>query len=121
MTINAAGRVEHRRVKAYLEALEADMERQPSHSPEWIENKLAKLDEQIEAKPSPIVRIQLMQNQADLKADLERIKNTVDLRDLELGFIADGRAYAEKIGITYGTWREFGVPAQVLREAGISR
>ena len=29
--------------------------------------------------------------------------------------------YCERKGITYSTWREVGVPAEVLKKAGISR
>ena len=31
------------------------------------------------------------------------------------------RAYGERKGITYGTWRDFGVAADVLKKAGIQR
>jgi hypothetical protein len=40
---------------------------------------------------------------------------------LEKEFVRAAKGYSERKGITYGAWREFGVPAEVLRKAGISR
>jgi hypothetical protein len=42
-----------------------------------------------------------------------------ELRRLEHGFVAYARVYAAAHGIEYATWREFGVPAEVLGRAGI--
>jgi hypothetical protein len=38
---------------------------------------------------------------------------------LEHEFVAYARTYAAAHGIEYATWREFGVPAEVLGRAGI--
>jgi hypothetical protein len=35
--------------------------------------------------------------------------------------VKNARAYSRAKGISYGAWREVGVPADVLREAGIAR
>ena len=37
--------------------------------------------------------------------------------------IREGREalFAQRKGITYGAWREFGVPPEVLKKAGITR
>ena len=35
--------------------------------------------------------------------------------------VAAGAAYSERKGISYAAWREIGVPAAVLKRAGISR
>jgi hypothetical protein len=35
--------------------------------------------------------------------------------------VKSAKGYSDRKGITYGTWREFGVPAEVLRKAGIGR
>ncbi|HEY7133656.1 MAG TPA: hypothetical protein VIB48_01195 [Acidimicrobiia bacterium] len=42
-----------------------------------------------------------------------------EVRRLEHGFVAYARTYAVAHGIEYATWREFGVPAEVLVRAGI--
>ena len=40
---------------------------------------------------------------------------------LEVGFIKVAKSYGQRKGIDYGTWREFGVSARVLKRAGIAR
>ena len=45
----------------------------------------------------------------------------VDLSGLEKGFVKSAKTYSERKGITYSTWREVGVPADVLEEGRISR
>ena len=42
-----------------------------------------------------------------------------EARRLERAFVAYARTYAAAHGIEYATWREFGVPAEVLARAGI--
>jgi hypothetical protein len=43
-----------------------------------------------------------------------------EVQRLEHGFVAYARTYAAAHGIEYATWREFGVPAEVLVRAGIT-
>jgi hypothetical protein len=45
----------------------------------------------------------------------------VDLSALERDFVAVANAYGNRQGITYQVWRETGVPAAVLKKAGIGR
>jgi hypothetical protein len=42
-----------------------------------------------------------------------------EVQRLERDFVAYARTYAVAHGIEYATWREFGVPAEVLVRAGI--
>lgn len=42
-----------------------------------------------------------------------------DMQRLEHAFVAHARVYSQAKGISYATWRESGVPARVLRNAGI--
>lgn len=46
---------------------------------------------------------------------------SVDLQALEAGYVAVAAVYSENHGIDYATWREVGVPAQVLKAAGIKQ
>ena len=46
---------------------------------------------------------------------------TPDLSGLEKEFVKVAKAYSAKKRISYGTWREFGVPPEVLKKAGITR
>ena len=45
----------------------------------------------------------------------------VDLTAVEEGFVKAAKSYSERKGISYSTWREVGVSADVLKRAGISR
>ena len=46
---------------------------------------------------------------------------TPDLGNLEKEFAKVAKAYSQKKKISYGAWREFGVPPEVLKKAGITR
>ena len=45
----------------------------------------------------------------------------VDLTELEMEFVKAARGYSERRGISYAAWREAGVSASVLKQAGITR
>jgi hypothetical protein len=40
---------------------------------------------------------------------------------LEKEFVKVAKSYSAKKRISYGAWREFGVPPEALKKAGISR
>ncbi|GIU89638.1 MAG: hypothetical protein KatS3mg010_0737 [Acidimicrobiia bacterium] len=44
-----------------------------------------------------------------------------DVGALEKEFVKVAKGYSARKGISYGAWREFGVPAEVLKKAGITR
>jgi hypothetical protein len=44
-----------------------------------------------------------------------------DLMELESAFVRIAKAFGEKRGIGYGAWRDAGVPAVVLKRAGVAR
>jgi hypothetical protein len=44
---------------------------------------------------------------------------TVDIAALEAAFVAAAKPYSDRKGINYTTWREVGVPADVLARAGL--
>ena len=45
----------------------------------------------------------------------------VDLKSLESAFVKIAKQFGENRGITYGAWRDAGVPAVVLKRAGVPR
>jgi len=56
--------------------------------------------------------------------DLEYAAETLELEpeeSLEAFFIANAKEYADATGIEYATFRDVGVPARVLKAAGIAR
>ena len=70
---------------------------------------------------SPIKKVELIQERSDLTVELATMGTKVDLSGLEKGFVKSAKTYSERKGITYSTWREVGVPADVLKRAGITR
>lgn len=117
----AAGRTESRAVKAYLEALETNRpKRGRKRTPDSVNARLAAIDAQL-ADADVVKRLTLVQERLDLLAELERMSTTVDISAAEAGFIAAAKAYGERKGISYSAWREVGVSAAVLKQAGISR
>ena len=117
----AAGRNESRAVARYLEALEAHRPKQGrKRTSESVAKQLAHTEAELKTATG-IVRLELLQKQRDLKVEAERLSEGVDLTALEAEFVKVAKAYGDRKGITYGTWRDFGVAADVLKKAGIAR
>lgn len=117
----AIGREQGRAVRRYLEALEAHRpKRGRKRTPESIERRLRVIEERL-ASADPLSRLQLVQERMDLQEELSTKSETVDLSSLEADFVAAARDYGERKGISYGAWREAGVDAAVLKQAGIRR
>jgi hypothetical protein len=57
----------------------------------------------------------------DLEAEKDSMQTTVDLSGFEADFVKAAKGYSERKGISYTAWRELGVPAAVLKQAGIGR
>lgn len=117
----AVGRAEGRMVRAYLEALESSRpKRGRKRTKESIGRRLERIGAELEAA-DPLKRLQLTQEQIDLTEELESMDNGVNMTDLENDFVRVAQGYAERKGITYQAFRQIGVPASVLKRAGISR
>jgi hypothetical protein len=120
----AKGRNQANAVRAYLEALEANRpKRGRKRTPESIERRLAAIDAQYETAGS-LTALQLLQERKNLEAELVTLRSASggpDLERLRKEFVRNAKAYGQAKGIAYGTWREIGVSAEVLRQAGISR
>jgi hypothetical protein len=65
--------------------------------------------------------LKLVQERRDLLAERDVLASPVDLAGLEDAFVEIAESYSARQGISYQSWREIGVPAQVLARAGISR
>lgn len=67
-------------------------------------------------------RLHLLQERRDLEDELSAMNGGgVDLAALQGEFVKAAKSYSERKGVSYAAWREVGVPASVLRQAGISR
>lgn len=117
----AEGREQGRKVRRYLEALEATRpKRGRKRTPDSIRKQLERIEAQLDGA-DPLTRVQLIQQRIDLANELEAKENTPDIAALEKDFVKAAKAYGERKGISYAAWREAGVPASVLKAAGISR
>lgn len=117
----AEGRAQGRAVRGYLEALEAHRpKRGRKRTPESMRARLAKIEKEI-GQADPMTRLQLAQERLDLAEAITAAETTVDLSEFEDAFVAAAAAYGERKGISYAAWREVGVPAALLKRAGIGR
>lgn len=117
----ARGRQEARVVRNYLEALHNDGQPGRPVDRQSLEARVERLQSQINEEPNAARRVELIQQRLDAERRLARLEESVDRQSLERDFIEVAKAYSERRGISYTAWREVGVAAAVLREAGISR
>jgi hypothetical protein len=118
----AIGRAQGRVVRHYLEALERNRPRRGrKRTADSIRKQLTQIEGKLGAA-DPLQRLHLIQSRHDLSAGLGKQDGSVeDIATFEKEFIHAARAYGDRKGITYATWREAGVPAKVLERAGIHR
>jgi uncharacterized protein YicC (UPF0701 family) len=117
----AEGRSEGRAVKNYLEALQQNRpKRGRRRTTDSIKKRLAVIDASF-ADVSALQQLQMTQERMDLQKELGAMGTTVDLSSLETEFVKTAAGYSQRKGISYAAWRELGVPADVLKKAGVSR
>ncbi len=117
----AQGRAEGRAVRVYLEALESNRpKRGRKRTKESITARLETLAGQLDSA-DPLKRLQLAQEELDLTNELARMDQGIDITDLENEFTKVAGSYTARKGISYSAFRQVGVPASVLKSAGISR
>jgi hypothetical protein len=117
----AEGRAQGRAVRAYLAAVEQDRKPGRKVDPAAIEARIADVQSRIDSEPDPAKRVDLIQKRLDLESKLVELGDQVDLAALEEDFVVTAAPYSERKGITYTAWREAGVPAAVLKRAGVKR
>ena len=117
----AEGRSEGRVVRRYLDALEANTPRRGRRrTPESIARRLDVIDAAME-DVDRLSALKLAQERLDLQGELDAMTPEYDLDELAAEFVEVAANYSQRQGLSYAAWREAGVPAAVLREAGISR
>ena len=117
----AMGRNEGNAVRNYLEALRSNKpKRGRRRTRESIAGRLSAIDAELETADA-MNELRLRQERRDLQAEMASLGAKVDISALENGFVAVGKSYSDRQGISYATWREIGVDAAVLKRAGISR
>lgn len=91
---------------------------------EDVQENLARVERRLSAFASsgdPLTYIALVQERIALTQAAESLEKLPSRAELEKHFIGVAAAWSEENGITYPAWREIGVPAAVLKEAGIPR
>lgn len=117
----AAGRAQGLAVRRYLEALERTRPRRGRRpSAESLNKQLADIQSRLK-ESDPLQRLHLIQKRKEVEARMSAGSSTEDISSLERGFVSTAGEYARRKGIDYATWREAGVPADVLRRAGVHR
>lgn len=117
----AVGRARARAVRNYLEALESHRPKPGRRrTPESMRKRIAAIDSEMDAA-KPLQRLHLTQEKLDLESKIEAAEATVDISAFEDEFVAVAREYGEANGISYSAWRSNGVPAAILKRAGVSR
>jgi hypothetical protein len=117
----AEGRTQGRAVRTYLEALEANRpKRGRKRTPDSIKRRMETIESELQSADK-LHALHLRQERRDLQDELASMDETVDLAGVEKDFVSAAKAYGERKGISYATWREAGVSSAVLKQAGISR
>jgi hypothetical protein len=117
----AEGRSQGRAVRRYLEALDAHKpKRGRKRTSDSIKKRLAKIETEL-PEADRLKSLHLVQERLDLQDELAGMEETVDLTALENDFVKAAAPYSQRRGISYTAWRELGVPAAVLKQAGVRR
>jgi len=114
----AEGRKQARAIKAYLNAIASRKPGRPM-TKQGLTSRLERINQKLEQADSPLDEIDLIQSRLDIEKGLAELEDAEDMAELEAGFVEHAAAYSERKGISYTAWREYGVPAKVLRSAGI--
>ena len=95
----------------------------PTHTddPAVVDEAANAIEARADEATSRIVELKLRQRVANLRTEAQALRDVETGEDAEAQFIAVGASWAEQNGITYEVFREMGVPARVLKEAGIAR
>lgn len=119
----AVGREEGRVVRRYLEAVDAS--RSKPGRKRTVDSVRRQLDDTLAAlaDAKALDRVHLLQRRIDLERELAQLsaQQSTDIGELEAAFIKALPGYSARKQLTYPAWREAGVPARVLRAAGIRR
>jgi hypothetical protein len=121
-TALAEGRNHAKTVGRYLDALEANKpKRGRKRTADSVKKRLAVVETELK-DVGGLQRLTLLQERRNLEVELAGMQaGAPDLSGLEKEFVKVAKSYGARKGISYGAWREFGVPTDVLKRAGITR
>lgn len=109
-------------VDRYLAAVNTPQKRGRKVSKPMLEQRLASARQAVKSATG-VAKLTAAQEVRDLQAKLALENSTagVDLKSVEAAFVKIAKTFGENRGISYGAWRDAGVSAQVLKQAGIAR
>jgi hypothetical protein len=118
----AEGRTMSATVDRYLAVMNTPKRRGRKVSKDALEQRLARARQELRTA-SGLMRVLAAQEVRDLQGKLAQLNSTagVDMKSLETDFVKIANQFSEQRGIGYGAWRDAGVPADVLKRAGIAR
>jgi hypothetical protein len=118
----AEGRAMSATVDRYLSAVNTPKQRGRKVSKATLQQRLRDAEARAKAS-SGVDRVLAAQEVRDLRARLAALDSAggADTKSLEAAFVKIARRFGQNRGITYGAWRDAGVPAVVLKKAGIAR
>jgi hypothetical protein len=115
----AKGRIEARHVGAYLDALEANKPRRGrQRTPATIQKQLAQVQADLR-DATGMKKLELVAGRIELESALDAKRTRSDLSELRRNFVRSAASYAKRKGIPKQAFREAGVPAADVRDAGI--
>lgn len=114
----ARGRKEARAIKAYLSALESRTPGRPV-TKESLESRLEAVNSKLSNESNSLKKVELLQTKLDIEEAMAKLEDAEDIEELESEFIRNVKSYSERKDISYTAWRNFGVPAAILKKAGV--
>jgi hypothetical protein len=118
----AEGRTMSAVVDRYLSAVNTPKRRGRKVSKAALQHRLT--DSRARVKlASGVDKVLAAQEVRDLEIRIANIETASgdDIKSLETAFVKIARRFGENRGIGYGAWRDAGVPAVVLKKAGVAR
>lgn len=118
----AEGRNMSATVDRYLAAINTPKKRGRKVSVGSLRTRLAAAKERAQSTVG-VERVLAAQEVRDLRDRLASAEatTTTDIKKLEQDFVKVAKAFSERRGVSYGAWRDAGVPPAALRKAGIAR
>jgi hypothetical protein len=116
----AQGRREASAIKKYLGALGRRRPGRPV-TPESLKKRVADLSGRLSGEANALRAVEIRQQILDAEKALAEADTAASVDQLEKGFVQYAASYSDRKGISYAAWRQSGVPAQVLKKAGVRR
>ena len=108
-------------VDRYLASVNTPKRRGRKVSQATLEQRLATARQELRTGTG-VAKVLAAQEIRALAAKIEQLNSTAgaDSKTLESDFVKIAKRFSEQRGVSYGAWRDAGVPADVLKRAGIA-